>query len=174
MARALQYPRAFDAFLTDAKFARSRESHLAAGNVWPGDLLSDPGNLAIVPSEVRWIALQPTPATQVATIAVLARDCELIDSYIRYRTLNVLQVNAQLATYKIIVRNGVLPNVATFGLGGEPGNEPEGDMAMAAQVPVPVAQGEIGPAAALARGWAVMLHWRAYFIAFAFRWGRRR
>ena len=185
MARATEQQWGYSSFLSEARFSRSREAHIAAFNVQPGDLLDEAGNLAssALPgpptgNSPRWIALAPTPPDRVGMIAVLARKAEVNDGFIRYRTLNRTEVNRILALYNIIVRPGVMFTTLSAGLAydpvtGEPLPPPEGE-GQAALLPAVRDAAEVsGPAALLAHGWAVMLHFRAFVIGFAVRWGRR-
>lgn len=195
MARAAQQPWNYIPLLTEAEFARSREPHLAAGGVLPGDLLTEVGNLATTAPDLpplgpgpdanspRWIALSRSETATPSTILVLARDAEINDGYINYRTLGRYNVDRILGLYSIIVRPGVFQVSANFSAAGiDPTSGeplPEGEESRAI-VPIEAARGGEVEAVAnaplvvlAARGWAIMLHFRSYFIAFAMRWGRR-
>lgn len=165
MARAVQEPQYFGPIVTTVG-VRAFEAHLAAGNVLPGDLLDEVGNIAGVPPVVRWVALQaPPPTGQPGIITVAARNCELNDAYIRYRTFNRADTNEFLRQHRMIVRPGMHADSV-------PAAFADDDPAAAtAALPIPVEPGPLIGAAQ--QMWAVMLTFRSWWVAFVMRWGRR-
>jgi len=79
----------------------------------PGDFITAAGALATSPGSIIGInCLHMSTANGPKGTNAAVRDCEVGDPFLQYGTMDVAAVNTQLETRGIIVRQGVLANVA--------------------------------------------------------------
>jgi hypothetical protein len=113
-------PRDWAFLLTEANLYRSRDTITLIQRPepwWPGSFVKSDGTVPATPDEIHGIVCAgQSTRTGPRAATIISRDAEVTDAYLQYGLFNTAalrkQVHDQLADLAIIVRQGVLPNVA--------------------------------------------------------------
>jgi Bacteriophage lambda head decoration protein D len=113
-------PRDWAFLLTEANGYRSRDTITLIQRDepwWAGSFVTSAGDVPATPADIHGIlAASCSTRTGPRAATVITRDCEVVDAYLQYGLFNTAalrkDVADQLGDLAIVLRQGVLPNVA--------------------------------------------------------------